>query len=288
MVFSKDRKTELIGSYKTHDADTGSPEVQVAHPQRAHQLPDRTLQDPREGSPLAPRPADAGRPAPPPARLPEAQGRGPLRGPRSSAWTSASEPVRDPSSSTAHRDSCAAHSKSTMHTREISSRHRTLSDSKPASSPSRRDGSVIVRFGDSVVLVTACRAASPREGHRLPAADRRLPRIHLRLGTHPRRLLQARRQAGREGSADQPPDRSADPAAVPGRLALRDADHRARAVGRQRERHRRARDHRRLGGARALRHPVPEDDRRRPRRPGRRPVRRQPDLRAAQAAASST
>ncbi len=27
---SKDRKTELIGSYKTHDVDTGSPEVQVA------------------------------------------------------------------------------------------------------------------------------------------------------------------------------------------------------------------------------------------------------------------
>ena len=30
MALSKDRKTELIGSYKTHDADTGSPEVQVA------------------------------------------------------------------------------------------------------------------------------------------------------------------------------------------------------------------------------------------------------------------
>ena len=29
-MLSTDRKTELIGSYKTHDADTGSPEVQVA------------------------------------------------------------------------------------------------------------------------------------------------------------------------------------------------------------------------------------------------------------------
>ena len=29
-MLSKDRKTELIVSYKTHDADTGSPEVQVA------------------------------------------------------------------------------------------------------------------------------------------------------------------------------------------------------------------------------------------------------------------
>ena len=30
MGLSKDRKTELIGSYRTHDSDTGSPEVQVA------------------------------------------------------------------------------------------------------------------------------------------------------------------------------------------------------------------------------------------------------------------
>ena len=30
MAFSKDRKTEVIGSYKTHNTDTGSPEVQVA------------------------------------------------------------------------------------------------------------------------------------------------------------------------------------------------------------------------------------------------------------------
>lgn len=30
IVFSKDRKTEVIGTYKTHEGDTGSPEVQVA------------------------------------------------------------------------------------------------------------------------------------------------------------------------------------------------------------------------------------------------------------------
>lgn len=29
-MLSKDRKTEVIGSYRTHDVDTGSPEVQVA------------------------------------------------------------------------------------------------------------------------------------------------------------------------------------------------------------------------------------------------------------------
>jgi small subunit ribosomal protein S15 len=30
VALTKDRKTELIGTYKTHDSDTGSPEVQVA------------------------------------------------------------------------------------------------------------------------------------------------------------------------------------------------------------------------------------------------------------------
>jgi len=29
-VLSKDRKTEVIDTYRTHDGDTGSPEVQVA------------------------------------------------------------------------------------------------------------------------------------------------------------------------------------------------------------------------------------------------------------------
>lgn len=30
MALSKDRKTGIIGNYRTHDSDTGSPEVQVA------------------------------------------------------------------------------------------------------------------------------------------------------------------------------------------------------------------------------------------------------------------
>lgn len=30
MALAKERKTEIIGSYRTHDSDTGSPEVQVA------------------------------------------------------------------------------------------------------------------------------------------------------------------------------------------------------------------------------------------------------------------
>lgn len=30
MVLTREKKTEIIGAYKTHDGDTGSPEVQVA------------------------------------------------------------------------------------------------------------------------------------------------------------------------------------------------------------------------------------------------------------------
>lgn len=30
MVLSREKKTEVIGSYRTHESDTGSPEVQVA------------------------------------------------------------------------------------------------------------------------------------------------------------------------------------------------------------------------------------------------------------------
>jgi len=30
VALNKDRKTDIIGTYKTHDSDTGSPEVQIA------------------------------------------------------------------------------------------------------------------------------------------------------------------------------------------------------------------------------------------------------------------
>jgi small subunit ribosomal protein S15 len=30
VAFSRDQKSDIIGSYRTHDSDTGSPEVQVA------------------------------------------------------------------------------------------------------------------------------------------------------------------------------------------------------------------------------------------------------------------
>ena len=50
-----------------------------------------------------------------------------------------------------------------MHTRELTIGQHTLS-LETGKLAKQAGGSVMVRFGDSVVLVTACRAASPREG----------------------------------------------------------------------------------------------------------------------------
>ena len=148
-----------------------------------------------------------------------------------------------------------------MHTREISVGGTTISI-ETGRLAKQADGAVVVRSGDTMVLVTACADANPREGVDFLPLTVRLQGERLCVGTDPRRVLQARRQAARKGSAHEPPDRSPDPAAVPGRLAQRDADHRARDLGRLRERLRRARDHRRLGRARAVEHPADADDRR--------------------------
>ena len=50
-----------------------------------------------------------------------------------------------------------------MHTREVSINNKPLRF-ETGKLAKQAHGSVIVRYGDSVVLVTACRAASPREG----------------------------------------------------------------------------------------------------------------------------
>ena len=39
-------KSAIIAEYATHEGDTGSPEVQVAAPHRAHQSPDRASASP--------------------------------------------------------------------------------------------------------------------------------------------------------------------------------------------------------------------------------------------------
>ncbi len=66
-------KAEIVAKYQRAQADTGSPEVQIALADRSHQRADRSLQGARQGSSLAPRSAENGQPAPQVARLPEGQ-----------------------------------------------------------------------------------------------------------------------------------------------------------------------------------------------------------------------
>ena len=65
------RKAELIKSYAQAEGDTGSPEVQVAIlSERISNLTEH-FKGHAKDHPFAPRPAEAGRPAPAPARLPQ-------------------------------------------------------------------------------------------------------------------------------------------------------------------------------------------------------------------------
>ena len=142
--------------------------------------------------------------------------------------------------------------------REIHVGSRTLSI-ETGKLAKQADGSVIVRSGDTMVLVTACHAANPREGIDFLPLTVDYREYAYASGRIPGGFFKREGKAAGKGSPHQPADRSADPAALPRRLALRDADHRAADVGRHRERRRRARHHRRLGGAGALGDPVRED-----------------------------
>ena len=99
MSLTKEKKSELIGKYGRADGDTGSAEVQVALlTERINELTDH-LRDARQRPPLAPRPADAGRQAPPHAALPRAQRPRALPRPgrraRPAAMIAAGEPAPD-------------------------------------------------------------------------------------------------------------------------------------------------------------------------------------------------
>ena len=50
-----------------------------------------------------------------------------------------------------------------MHKRELTLGRRTLSF-ETGKLAKQADGAVVVRYGDTIVLVTACHAANPREG----------------------------------------------------------------------------------------------------------------------------
>ncbi len=266
MAQTTEIKEGIIQDYRVHETDTGSTEVQVALLTQTDQRAHRALQDPHQGPPRSPRSAQARRSrrrrcsttsrvvtpiaiaadrAPrspqvtilPPTAATDARpifaiAAGPLRrrrprGPEPRNPTNASN--RSPSRSAPARSS-----------------------SRPVTSPSRPRAPCLVRLGDTVVLTTACTAVE-RHPARLPAAHRRLPRVHLRRRPHSGRLLQARGSTHREGDDHLASHRPAAAAALPRRLHQRDPGHRPGALGRRRERPGHPGDQRCLRRAGALR-----------------------------------
>ena len=80
------------------------------------------------------------------------------------------------------------------------------------------NGAITARYGDTVVLTTACMATTANDRDFLPL-DRGLSRKYLFGGQDSRRILQARRTSFGEGSSHLAVDRSTDAAAVSGIVA---------------------------------------------------------------------
>ena len=145
------------------------------------------------------------------------------------------------------------------------------------------DGSVIVRLGDTMVLVTACYAANPREGIDFLPLTVDYKEYTYASGRIPGGFF---KREGKPSEKEVLTSRVIDRPIRP--LFPSGWRHETQVIALvlsadTRERLGRARDHRRVGRAGDLGDPVPEDDRRRARRPGGRRVRHQSDLRAAEA-----
>ena len=168
------------------------------------------------------------------------------------------------------------------HTRHLRRRH-ARSRIETGKLAKQADGSVIVRSGDTMVLVTACRAANPREGidflpltvdyREYTYASGRIPGGFFKREGKP-----AEKEVLTSRLIDRP-IRPLFPAGwryetqIIALVLSADTENDTDVLA--------------ITGASAAlalsEHSVPEDDRRRARRPGRRRVRHQPDVRAAQA-----
>ena len=229
-------------------------------PDEADHLPDRALQDEREGPPLAARPPEAGLPAPAAARLPEERGRRALppadRAPRPPQVVIRRHTGRvsdddRPAPRRGLRSGAVPFCPPRVGRFERRNSHATHQSAFPSGSQTleietgklakQADGAAVVRFGDTVVLATAGFAKEPKENADFFPLTVDYRENTVRGGAHPRRLVQARGAADREGDPDLPPDRPAHAAALPEGLQPRDADHRVRPLGRRPERPRRPR-----------------------------------------------
>ena len=155
---------------------------------------------------------------------------------------------------------------------EVGGRTLTLETGKMAR---QAHGAVVARYGDTVVLATACMdTQADRQGFSSP--HRGLPRIHLFGRKNSGRIFQARRAPFGARNSDFAPDRPAAAPAVSRRLVDGNANCRHGAFRGQRKRSRRDRRHGRLRGALHFQDSVHEPDRGRARGTARRQAGRQP------------
>ncbi len=115
---------------------------------------------------------------------------------------------------------------------EIGGRKLTFETGKMAR---QAHGAMVARYGDTVVLATAC-MDTQRQRKRFSSAHGGLPRIHLFRRKNSGRIFQARRASLGARNSGFAPDGPAAAAAVSRRLGHRNADRGHGAFRRQRER----------------------------------------------------
>ena len=167
-----------------------------------------------------------------------------------------------------------------MTTRQLTISDKTLSF-ETGKLAKQADGSVVVRYGDSVVLVTACRAASAREGIDFLPLTVDYKEYTYASGRIPGGFFKREgKPTEKEVLTSRCIDRPVRPLFPFGwRFETQVI---ALVLSADQENDTDVLDHRRLRGARAVGDSVRKDDCGRPHRPRRRQVCRQPDLQAAE------
>ena len=278
MTLSKEQKQEIIGKFKLHEGDSGSPEVQIALLTEKIQLPHRALQGPQAGPRVAARAAAHGRPAPPAAGLPQGhQGRSLSQGregsrtaplgarpglpdaPARAASRPRGPPAAPPPPLPRGRRGSGRAGPAGERTGTNDGTHRTVSnsaDGPSASAPARWPSWPAARPWSSSAAPSCWWPRAPPSGRvrrrtsspsPWTTASAPTPRARSRAASSSARAGRPRRKCSRSRLIDRP-IRPLFHKALP----LRDADHGHRAVVGPGERRRRARADRRLRGAHAL------------------------------------
>ncbi len=261
-MLSKEVKTKIVKDNQAHPTDSGSPEVQVALlTERINMLIEHFSTHKKDHHSRSGLMKLVGQRKRLLEYLKKKMSAATKSSSRSSACASRPRPPKEPNMS---------------HTISLEINNRTLSI-EIGKVAKQADGSALVRYGDTIMLVTATSKKEVKE------AKPFLPLIvdyrenTYAAGKIPGGFFKREGRPSEREILDGPADRPADPAALPRRLLLRHPDRRPPPLGRPGERARHARRHRRLGRPLLLRHPVHDPHRRRQGRPGRRRVRHQPD-----------